>query len=1080
MTPDSSAPIFIHSLWRAGSTYLFQVFRRSEAGYYCYQEPLHEIALFNKDNPENLIEYVGKIMQPLRHPPLSTSYFQELHDIFPSWQPYIQKIDIYDAYFSSECSEKLRLFFNSLIQHAQGRAVIQECRTSNRIGAFKKFFGGTHIYLWRNPWDQWWSYKVTDYFEMIQLLLINAADAPPVIKALRQKLHFKEYHNESLSDEMAFFNAYSLSAEDSYCCFYTLWCLAFLEARQYADFLLNIDQLGASHDYQTEYLDALGEIGIIGLDFSDCRIHCTQFTFEDAAFFRPIEDVVYELLSHDVTLEQIDAIKQARLQSIPSSQHIMPNSTVDNTVLEDAKRAREIVIRSETLYHNRLKQQLLLQEQLKQQHQVEINHLLNKAEQQCLGLQQLLVEGKNNFAQHQIDQKQLFANLLRQIQEKKHSADQLYLKEFARLNSRLHEALQRGKREKDQLRAVYTQKLADVERMLEAGEKYIPAENSELIKQFIGRESVFTDHIHDCQVKLDRERLEHSEHLEVLRQEFAQREHNYFDEHLSLYSLMLERSELLLRGQIETLVRNTEREREFGEQLQALHQLAEQEKKELSAGYAKKLAIAEQERAALEKTLLQEQLAMQARSSERECEFGKQLMELHQLAEQEKQELRLELTEYLVREHEFCEQEREKSKQEYLQKLETLRESFRQAETGQLLRFQHILEQVIAEVVDIRNSRWLRLGLFLGWLPFSRFKRLSDLLTTGLNTAVSVNIIGNDVPVSAIEHPLSCMDAIIEGGPLKEMDAIDQLLLSSEAEFITKAYQLILGRQADPTGIAHYRRWLRIGKSRVEILADLMASQEAQLANRPGLDELHVLIRHTGAGLKGWRKWFALPRIMSHRMSVFEGQISNIVLKINNFTATVKVIDDDLLVIKGTLARIENRFNKQIQAIPLESFQDSFPVAVSDSDEPAAGRIDFIGSDVILVANENQNIAVKVENQSNMIWETSANCPVFMSYHWYYLNGKEYKYENPRTVLSKPVAPGESQILTVNVQSPDAPGDYLLEITMVMEGYFWFENRGLRVSCVPVNVHLSKLTPHAKRIHDDLLSVLLKRKMEDA
>ncbi|MDK9718740.1 MAG: DUF4214 domain-containing protein, partial [Trichlorobacter sp.] len=435
--------------------------------------------------------------------------------------------------------------------------------------------------------------------------------------------------------------------------------------------------------------------------------------------------------------------------------------------------------------------------------------------------------------------------------------------------------------------------------------------------------------------------------------------------------------------------------------------------------------------------------------------------------------------EYLVREHEFCEQEREKNKQEYLQKLETLRESFRRAETGQLLRFQHILEQVIAEVVDIRNSRWSRLGLFLGWLPFSRFKRLSDLLTTGLNTAVSVNITGNDVPVSAIEHPLSCMDAIIEGGPLKEMNAIDQLLLLSEAEFITKAYQLILGRQADPTGIAHYRRWLRIGKSRVEILADLMASQEAQLANRPGLDDLHVLIRHTGAGLKGWRKWFALPRIMSHRMSVFEGQISNLVLKINNFTATVKVIDD-LLAIKGTLARIENRFNKQIQAIPLESLQDSFPVAVSDSDEPAAGRIDFIGSDVILVANENQNIAVKVENQSNMIWETSANCPVFMSYHWYYLNGKEYKYENPRTVLSKPVAPGESQILTVNVQSPDAPGDYLLEITMVMEGYFWFENKGLRVSCVPVNVHLSKLTPHAKRIHDDLLSVLLKRKMEDA
>jgi hypothetical protein len=38
----SAGPIFVHSLFRSGSTYLFEVFRRSPDGYWCYQEPLNE------------------------------------------------------------------------------------------------------------------------------------------------------------------------------------------------------------------------------------------------------------------------------------------------------------------------------------------------------------------------------------------------------------------------------------------------------------------------------------------------------------------------------------------------------------------------------------------------------------------------------------------------------------------------------------------------------------------------------------------------------------------------------------------------------------------------------------------------------------------------------------------------------------------------------------------------------------------------------------------------------------------------------------------------------------------------------
>ncbi len=705
MSPESSNPIFIHSLWRAGSTYLFQVFRRSEVGYYCYQEPLHEITLFNKNTPEKLLEHSGEIMRPLRHPELLKPYFQELYDIFPAWQPYIQKSDIYDAYFSPECSEKVSLFFKSLIEHAQRRTVIQECRTSNRIGALKKYFGGTHICLWRNPWDQWWSYKATDYFDMIQLLVINAVYVPPVVKALRKLLHFKAFHSDLLEEEMTYFNVSRLSSEDSYCCFYLLWCLAILEAQKHADLTVNIDQLSMSGDYRKKILSSLAESGVSGLDFSDCHIHCTQFTSQDASFFISLEEKVYGLLlSHAIGLEQIDFIREIRRQNLPEQQKALPENTVGNGILEDAKRTREIAVRLTNTLHQQTVHQLSLRHQLEQLHKAELNQQVINAEQQCAELQRLFDEQRERLMQQHAVEQETCKSLLSQQQEKLKAEAQLRLEDIAT------------------------------------------------------------------------------------------------------------------------------REKEYNQQLAALRSTTELEKSELSNQYLERLATVEQTHAAREEELLQAQLVMQARSTEREREVADQLQALHA--------------------------------------------SYRQAETAKEEHFQCLLNQISNEATALYNSRWWRIGTLFGWLSKTRFERLSALLTAGKRSFSTRDTL--EQPLAAIYLPLPSIklrhrdDTIFEEESLKKMDTIDQLLLSPETEFISKAYQLILGRQADPTGIAHYRKWLHVGKSRVEILADLMASREAQLANMPGLDELRVVIRQTGADLKGWRKWLALPRMMNYRMTILE------------------------------------------------------------------------------------------------------------------------------------------------------------------------------------------------------------------
>lgn len=421
MIPDSSAPIFIHSLWRAGSTYLFQVFRRSEAGYYCYQEPLHEITLFNKDTPEKLLEYSDDLIRILRHPELTQPYYQELYDIHRFWKDQITKSDIYDTYFSSECSETLCSFFKALIEHAQGRAVIQECRTSNRIGALKNSFGGIHCYLFRNPWDQWWSYKVADYFDIVQMLTVNALDPPSSIKSLQQIVHFKEFHSNRLQDELEYFNTFRLSAEDSYFCFYMLWCLSYLEAHKHADLIINIDKLSLSGNYRNKILRMLEKSGIAGLDLSDCQTHFTHFTLQDADFFKPIEDKVYGgLLSHNVTLTQIDLIREVRQKYMPELQKNLPEKTIFSSALEDAKRAREIVRLRETAFSWQIADQINLRHKLEKKHSIELNLQLQRAEQQCYALTETLERARGeaqeqaNKLNAQLQAEQLGRNTLEQ------------------------------------------------------------------------------------------------------------------------------------------------------------------------------------------------------------------------------------------------------------------------------------------------------------------------------------------------------------------------------------------------------------------------------------------------------------------------------------------------------------------------------------------------------------------------------------------------------------------------------------------------------------------------------------------
>jgi hypothetical protein len=332
-------PVFVHSLWRTGSTYVFDVFRRSESGYFCYQEPIHEFVLQKENHPASLLDVGAGASELLRHPKLDRPYMQEIYETHNFWKGIITKSMIYDEYFCEENSPALSAYLSALIAGAHGRPVIQECRTSNRIGAIKKACGGKHLYLWRNPRDQWWSFKATSYFDAVVQMILNTRHHPAAIANLREQIGFLEVHHDDIAHEIFHFELRPLSATDSYLSFFMIWALGWLSGQAHSDIDINMDHMSNVEAYREQKLDELARIGIDGVDFSDCHIPNTSFDENDLSFFRPIERRAYSLLRRSgVSPKDIANLQNARRRYAPTADGREPTAL-------DALRARQIALR---------------------------------------------------------------------------------------------------------------------------------------------------------------------------------------------------------------------------------------------------------------------------------------------------------------------------------------------------------------------------------------------------------------------------------------------------------------------------------------------------------------------------------------------------------------------------------------------------------------------------------------------------------------------------------------------------------------------------------------------------------------
>lgn len=110
----------------------------------------------------------------------------------------------------------------------------------------------------------------------------------------------------------------------------------------------------------------------------------------------------------------------------------------------------------------------------------------------------------------------------------------------------------------------------------------------------------------------------------------------------------------------------------------------------------------------------------------------------------------------------------------------------------------------------------------------------------------------------------------------------------------------------------------------------------------------------------------------------------------------------------------------------------------------------------VIKAGEQYSLRVRVKNEGNTVWlaQERALSPLQVSLgnHWLDSERRVILPDDGRSPVLDDIKPGQEVEMTLTINAPKSPGDYVLEIDMVQEGVSWFGLRGSPTVQLPVKV----------------------------
>lgn len=362
MNGKPNSTVFIHSLFRTGSTYVWNRLR-SCCDTCCFYEPFHpELQFLDLRRPDPWGTDRRGTMES-NHPSLERNRFEEYRELLRPGHlgvPGFDKSFSFTNFCGNDTLPRQKAYVDSLI-HAGGdkTPVLQFNRTALRSAWFKNNWPDAfHIYLYRNPRNQFlsarrqWRRQRQDVFLVMDLLTAGLHHDKPQFHALSRVVHLQAFPSPVHTVEEAAYRAIlpAYAEQERYLISLFLWYTALAETTETADLMINIDRLSAEPEYAAAFIDILAKRGVDGADFSDARVaRYDEIPLPQAASVesraRHLAYSRFSLSSLKSRLEHIDAETRKYLDvSIDPDETAAAGYGRDLSVQERLERSRELAL----------------------------------------------------------------------------------------------------------------------------------------------------------------------------------------------------------------------------------------------------------------------------------------------------------------------------------------------------------------------------------------------------------------------------------------------------------------------------------------------------------------------------------------------------------------------------------------------------------------------------------------------------------------------------------------------------------------------------------------------------------------
>jgi hypothetical protein len=263
---EDTTPIFIHSFWRSGGTYVWAKFRE-HAGYRAYYEPFHEALATLSPCPDNDADSIA-LRTRQRHPPLGAPYFAEYPFRPGGGVEGFERRFSYDRYSlnPSEPDDALRRYIARLIAFAGAHRqvpVFKFCRSLLRVGWLARTFRSRNVLVLRRPIDIWRSCRdqgIT-YYAPAVCAIVGRNRQHPLLATLADRYNISA-SSESCTDMRVYRDYAVKNWLDLFAIFSEFYLLACLHDFQYADCIIDMNAVTADPAARQTVSHALAALGI--------------------------------------------------------------------------------------------------------------------------------------------------------------------------------------------------------------------------------------------------------------------------------------------------------------------------------------------------------------------------------------------------------------------------------------------------------------------------------------------------------------------------------------------------------------------------------------------------------------------------------------------------------------------------------------------------------------------------------------------------------------------------------------------------------------------------------------------------